>query len=760
MIVQSSAQLNELLALLDLSDTWSYDIETTGLNVRKEQIIGFSGASDAGSFYVIHKAWNGLQLIDLISKADLEPVMQKLKTKLLVTHNGSFDTRFTHHYFDVPLWPSLHHDTQLGEHTLNENRHNYKLKEIGEFYFGETAKAEQAAMEADLVAKNADPKAEMFKADPALLAAYGRKDAELTWNLYKLQKASLEKQNLSKFFYEDEVMPLYSAVTIPMELKGINVDAQAMQSASVALAAELKDLESQIQAKIAPYLTNFNNWYIEKHYPFKLTARFKDKLAHYFDATNWPRTATGSLSFSKADLDRAVKKGLVDPNGPLYKYGTQQQRPPADLVQKIQLQLLAEDGLANPFNLLSTDHLKRLFFIEHGGPLAEKPLSKTPKGAPQINDAFLEAMALKYDWAALLQDYRSLTKLKGTYIDRILESQEAGIFYPQFHQHRTTSGRYSGDMQQLPRIKEEGEIASPLVLKYTNLIRTFFISAPAWNLVDADYEQLEVVVFADDAQDEKLLNVIRNNWDFYSLTAIEAEKLEGLSADKAAPNYLKNLKPAVRQNAKQYALGIRYGEQPYKISKVLNITESQARQIYDNYLKSFPKLALRMKQLVQEAKLHGRVKSKAGRVRRYPEMGRILSKHGSSLLDGLELWKEYHYRDENGNMVCKSTSAYERAKLDARQIKNLINNALNFPIQSMAASIVSRASIALSRTFIAQGLQAYIALSVHDELCVHCPESETDKVAGLMEQIMENTTKLSVPLRAKPIVGKCYGDVK
>jgi DNA polymerase I-like protein with 3'-5' exonuclease and polymerase domains len=92
--------------------------------------------------------------------------------------------------------------------------------------------------------------------------------------------------------------------------------------------------------------------------------------------------------------------------------------------------------------------------------------------------------------------------------------------------------------------------------------------------------------------------------------------------------------------------------------------------------------------------------------------------------------------------------------------RNLVNNSLNFPIQSLAASIVSKASIAIARQFKAEKMEAYICLSVHDELCILAPEKEVDKVCQIMQYNMENETKLSIPLQAEPVVGIKYGEVK
>ena len=178
------------------------------------------------------------------------------------------------------------------------------------------------------------------------------------------------------------------------------------------------------------------------------------------------------------------------------------------------------------FNLASKHHLKIVFFDT----LNEKPLSYTDLGSPQINDEFLELMSEKYDWVKTLQDYNKLNKLKGSYIKRILERQENGIFYPAFNQHRTDSGRYGSDLQQLPRLGDKEQF-SPIVIKYRNQIREVFIARDDHKFVDADYESLEPHIFAHVSNDSAIKAIFNMGWDFYSTIALKAENLKDVSVE-------------------------------------------------------------------------------------------------------------------------------------------------------------------------------------------------------------------------------------
>jgi DNA polymerase I-like protein with 3'-5' exonuclease and polymerase domains len=737
MIIRTIEDLQRAKELLNTQLEVAYDVETTGLSVRRDKVIGFSCAGEGFSFYVVLSEWNGSELIQVLKSADVLPLLNQLKSKRLITHNGSFDTRITYHSLGVALWPSLYADTMLMAHTANENRFNYGLKELGAELFGRDTLNEKEAMAAS-IAENGGDKKEFYKAESNLLAEYGRKDAELTFQLFKHFKKQLHYNGLSKFFMQDEVMPLYTTVTIPMELMGVPVDTKAIEAALAEITSDINQIESEIQADIAPLLDLFNEWFIGKEYPVKLSGPFIQKFAEQCNV-DLPKTKTGAYSFTAKNIEKLQDCRFKE-------VFLKKARLTSEEIQNVQTALHKDSGIKYMFNLASTDHRKRLFFTK----LNETALSYTDLGSPQIDDKFLDLMADKYPWAEKLRIFNKLSKLKSTYMERILETSEDGVFYPTFNQHRTTSGRYSGDLQQLPRKKDEDELPAPIVAKYVNMIRDFFVSGDGHDFVDADYTSLEVVVFADDSQDEALLDVIRKDWDFYSLVAIKALKLTEYSADKKAPNFLKALKPAIRQGAKPYGLGIRYGEQPYKISKVLNVSEKEAKEIYDNYLNGFPGLATRMQELIKDAKTNGYVKSKGGRLRRMPELPRYIERYGEVLFNSLELWKQYNERPEE----------YKRVKKIAGIARNLVNNALNFPIQSMAATIVSRASIAIMREYKQRGLQAYIAMSVHDEICTRCPEHETEIVKEIMQRCMETTTLLSVPLQAEPIVGKRYGDVK
>jgi DNA polymerase-1 len=412
-------------------------------------------------------------------------------------------------------------------------------------------------------------------------------------------------------------------------------------------------------------------------------------------------------------------------------------------IHDVQSALFADSGQSYAFNILSKDHLKRLFFTK----LKETPLSKTDKGNPQVDDEFLDLMAKKYSWCAKLRVYNRLTKINGTYVGRILDEQEGGIFYPSFAQHRTVSGRYGSDFQQLPRPLEAGQ-ADEIIIKYNNRIRKFFVSGEGFKFVDDDYESLEPHVFAHVSGDPKLIAIFEKGHDFYSTIAIDTEGLEGVSADKKAPNYLGKVNKLARQKAKPYSLGICYGMSGYKLAFELGIEKDEAEQLVKNYLGAYPNLADWMQRSREFACANGYMRVETGRIRRFPELKRIYAEHGDEIFDSLALWKRYH--DLPGK--------YEQMKELRRRAVNAVNNASNVQIQGLASSIVNRACIAIAKEL--KGTEAYICAQIHDEIVVRCPDAMVPSVCEIVQRNMENVYKLSLKLKAVPSVGANLAEAK
>jgi len=715
-LVQKFVQQNEFL---------SYDLETTGLNPRKNQVMGIAITNDIEGYYLVLRSYENEVLKDVLTLSDILPVLDLLKTKKLYMWNASFDCRFTQSQMNVDLTQALYSDGMLAKHTVIEDAYTYALKPTAAELYGDDATEEQKLMKESIKA-NGGSATEFYKADTEILGKYGIKDGLLTYKINEHYIAQIEAEGLTKFFFEDEVMPLYKNVTIPMEANGIPLDLEKMRAAKKEIRTDIEQLETKIQELIKPHCYKFEAWYLNYHYPVKTTGPFVQKLIEITN-TELPKLASGKYSTAAKHIE-----GLCSTN--TVRRFLSGDRLHEDLVQQVRTQL---HGNAPMLNLSSKHHLKKIFFDT----LKLEPISRTDKGNPQADEKFLESIKDQYDFVPLLIEYNKLSKIEGTYIDRFLEAEENGMFYPSFFQHRTTSGRYGSDLQQLPRPLEQEDEPSALVRHHNNKVREFFIAGNGQKFLDADYNSLEVVVFADDAGDEALLDVIRTGKDFYSQVAIEVHGLQSdFSADKKAHNFLKNAKPKLRQDAKAYALGCRYGLGAWKLSKDLNISQNEADAIVKRYFTNFPGLKRAMDNYERQAKLQGFVTSKAGRKRHLNRVKELYDKYSDDLADSLELWKKYH----------EVPSQYARMKELRREYNNLINNALNFPIQSFATSIVNQSAIKLAAYIRNNAIRAYICAQIHDQLVVRCHEDDVAVLQPAMKQIMENTFQLSAPLTANP----------
>lgn len=679
MIVDTPEKLAEALRFIDENEVLAYDTETTGLNPRRDKVIGFGISNESMGYYFpiyIYDSNMGLQEISK-SQQRISEVLYKLENKKLLMFNASFDARMTKANFGIDLLPALHTDVLLLKHTCDED-FPFGLKEIATKLWGHDVKKEKEEMQAS-IKTNGGTATQYFKAETSVLGAYCIQDCLLTYKIYNHYSKDLIKQGLTKFYYEDEVLPLYKEVTIPMEEVGVRLNIPLMQSTLKEVSSDLNLLEQEIQAEIAPQLGLFTTWFLNKDYPLQ--------------------TYTGKVPVW-------AKKGLT------------------------QIQAWEKDYPGEyMFNLLSKHHLKKLFFDT----LHEEPLSRTPTGLPQVDEDFLDSIAVKHAWVPKLITYNKLTKIKSTYIEQYLEVQENGILYPSWMQHRTTSGRLGGNLQQLPRpIKGEG-----LVAKYTNRIRTFIIPDNECKLISADYQSLEPRIFSHTSTDSALQVIFTEGKDFYTEIA---KRTEGL----------KEVSPEARQKAKSYALGLAYGMSPYKLKFEIGCDEQTAERLVADYFNAFPSLAKWMQQSKEHVKYKGQIATQSGRIRHMKRVADLWRKYGACIDNDLQLWKQYN----------EYSDLYIQAKADRREYKNLLNNSINHQVQGLAASIVNRAAISIMRKLKQEGLKAQIIAQIHDQLLLNCPIAELDRVCYIVRDTMENIVKLQVPLLAKPIIGNNFQECK
>lgn len=766
--VDSKELVDLLIQHINEKEILAYDTETDSLNPRKGRIIGFSLSGEEGvGFYMPTMTWNKeTESLDecLIEGIGCHRIARKLISMLvgkkLIMHNASFDSRFTNNFYKVDLLPSLWVDTALLVHTV---------KEEGAFGFGnpfglkaiaimiqdkiglniqEAANQEQLNLKASIKDNGGSvtkDNFEIYKADINLLSEYAAADTDLTLRICNHFLPVLEHEGLSKFFFEDEVMPLYREVTIPMEIEGIALDIPLIEKTRDNI---LADQEKYRRAVIDELLKiqKVREWIIDSaltEFPPSHKGTWACALVEMFKLPIPKNSRNYSLKQANILIleDSEVKDYLL--SGDLTCL-------PEETVTKVSMKLWKEFNDGEWLNIQSKKQLGEISFNY----LKEKPLSKTTKGQSQFDDDMIQALSDKYEWCKNLRIYNKLLKIKSTYVDRFYNSAEDGRFYPYFKQNGTVSGRYGSDLQQLPKPKEDGE-ADPIIVKYNNEIRAFFTTDPGYLLIDNDFESLEPHIFASISNDQALQEIFNQGHDFYSTVAIRTEKLDeqrdkypdGVSADKKAPNFLKKLDAPKRNQAKAYSLGVAYGMSAYALAMSLGVPQDEGKRLHAGYMEGFPGVARWIDNSRALFKRDGFIKNQVGRIRHLERGKAVYDTFGEKIMD----WKFKNQltREIGGENVKRLYGDY----------KNAMNSCLNYQIQSLAASVVNRSALEINRAFIKHGWEGKVIAQIHDQLIIKVDKSFAKEAALVVQQLMENTTKLpGVTLKAPPSISENFRD--
>ena len=738
------------------------DTETNSLEPQTGKIIGFSVSGEVGvGFYIptleYSYSTDSLQecSIEGTSAHDVAVMLLKsLKGKKLVFHNGSFDIRFINNFYKVNLLDDLYCDTVLLVHTVREEGafgfgNPFGLKSIAKMVQEEIgldidseANEEQLELKASIVSNGGSvtkDNYEIFKADMEILSKYACADTDLTLRLYYHFSEILEDEDLGKFFYEDEVMPIYREVTIPMEMYGIKLDVDYMKATREAITEDMIDL----RAKVIKTLMDTDEaklWAMNKaleEFPPKQKGRWGNKLCDLYGLNLPVSEKTGKYSLSKKNIevlpDSKYKTFLLEgESSVLDKFE----------ILKVSLELCKDKNEGEYININSKKHLSEVVFNYMG----VEPLSKTDKGAPQFNDNMVKELSNSMEWANKLRVFNKLTKIRSTYIDRFLEGRVGDRFYPYFKQHGTVTGRYGSDLQQLPRPIEDPQ-EGDLIAEYTNRIRGFFIADEGYHFIDADYESLEPHIFASVSNDEGLQEIFQKGHDFYSTVAIRTENLKDVSADKKASNYLKKVDAGKRQTAKAYALGLAYGMSAYALAQTLEVSQKEAKRLVDGYMSGFPGVSSWIEESHKFFHENGYVKNMVGRVRHLNDGFNVYSRYGSDIMN-------WGFRKD-----LEEVHGEELVTKWYRDYKNARNSSQNFQIQSLAASVVNRAALAINREFKKRGWDAIVVAQIHDQLVVHANDNVLEQAASLVQHLMETTTKLrGVTLKSPPEISSNLRD--
>ena len=351
----------------------------------------------------------------------------------------------------------------------------------------------------------------------------------------------------------------------------------------------------------------------------------------------------------------------------------------------LSLEAKAHELAGGPFNLGSPKQLGEILFNQLELPV----LRKTPKGAPSTAEEVLSELALDYPLPAVLMEYRSLSKLKSTYTDKLPEmiDPRTGRVHTSYHQAVTATGRLSSsdpNLQNIPIRTEEGR-----------RIRQAFIAAPGCKIVAADYSQVELRIMAHLSQDDGLLNAFAAGLDVHSATAAEVfgVGIEGVSVDQ-------------RRKAKAINFGLIYGMSAFGLGKQLGLGRNEAQEYIDLYFARYPGVAeymARTRELAHEA---GYVETLKGRRLYLPEI-----------------------------------NARNRQRQQAAE-----RTAINAPMQGTAADIIKMAMLSVDDWLTRSRVDARLIMQVHDELVFEVEAGAVEELSETVVQLMSGVGVLDVPL--------------
>jgi DNA polymerase I len=349
-------------------------------------------------------------------------------------------------------------------------------------------------------------------------------------------------------------------------------------------------------------------------------------------------------------------------------------------------------GLAgHEFNLDSPKQLQAVLFDELG--LQAK--LKTPTGQPSTNEEALEAIADTHELPRLILDYRGLAKLRSTYTDKLsgIVNPRTGRVHTSYHQGAVATGRISSsdpNLQNIPVRTEEGR-----------RIRQAFIAPPGWQVMAADYSQIELRIMAHLSGDEGLLRAFHEGGDVHRATAAE---VFGVAPAEISTNQ--------RRAAKAINFGLMYGMSAFGLARQLGVDRGEASDYMARYFSRYPGVRAYMDATREQAHREGYVETLFGR--------RLYLENLTSRNQGLR-------------------QGAERA-------------AVNAPMQGSAADIIKRAMIAMA-TWITDRDDVHMLMQVHDELVFEVRADAVDTVRAAVIERMSGAAELAVPLLVDVGVG-------
>ena len=390
-------------------------------------------------------------------------------------------------------------------------------------------------------------------------------------------------------------------------------------------------------------------------------------------------------------LGEMEESGFLVDREAIRAYGEQLAETTEQLRQEIY------EDVGYEFNINSPAQLGEALFVKLG-----LPHGKKTKTGYSTNADVLEGLRDVHPAVDKVLRFRTVAKLKSTYCEGLLKVIAAdGRIHSNFNQTETRTGRISSTEPNLQNI--------PVRTAIGREFRRFFIAPKGYDLVDADYSQIELRVLAHVAGDAQMIDDFRSGRDIHTATAARVFDM---------PEEL--VTPQMRSRAKAVNFGIVYGIGAFSLAKDIGVTRREADDYIHDYLRNYKGVADYMERVVEEAKKNGYVETLFGRRRYLPEL---------------------------------SSSNFNMRAFGERVARNM-------PIQGAAADIIKIAMIRVRNRLLSEKLEARLILQVHDELIVECPKAETERVKTILAEEMANAVSLSVPMIADAQSGESWYQAK
>jgi len=350
------------------------------------------------------------------------------------------------------------------------------------------------------------------------------------------------------------------------------------------------------------------------------------------------------------------------------------------------------------FNISSPKQLQEVLFEQRG----LQPLKRTKTGS-STDAQVLEELAAQDPLPAKILQYRQYAKLKSTYVDALPQMVHPGTgrIHASFHQVVAATGRLSSsdpNLQNIPIRTEEGRE-----------IRSAFVPGQSgWQLLSADYSQIELRILAHFCRDERLCEAFARDEDIHARVA---SQIFGVPLEEVTPE--------MRRRAKAVNFGVIYGQTAFGLSKQLGIPPEEAAQFIDTYFGGYPRIEEFLRQTLAECHQTGYVRTILGRRR-----------------------------------------AVEGVRPDAGRQRNLAERtAINTVIQGSAADLIKLAMLAVWRRLRQDGLTSRMILQIHDELVLEGPKEEIPHLGKLVSAEMGGVWPLQVPLKVDVTAGPNWADL-